>query len=74
MDKQHLKAEREALKADIRRLKGGKKSNAQGSNQSSESEDELANTIASNFSIALGKSQSIQIFYIDVNLCFFNRR
>jgi len=54
--KDDLKAEREALKADIRRLKGGKKSSAQDSNNTqTESEDELATTNNSHFSVALGK-------------------
>ena len=57
MGKDDLKAEREALKKDIMRMKGGRKSNGQQSPRSAtESEDELANTNASNFTIALGKS------------------
>ena len=53
MGKKELQAEREALKADIRRLKNGKKGAAE--SEQTESEDELANTNASHFSIHLGK-------------------
>ena len=50
-----LKAEREALKKDIMRMKGGRKSQNTSPRTATESEDELANTNASNFSIVLGK-------------------
>ena len=53
LKKDDLKAEREALKKDIMRMKGGK--NSGGNSNYSESEDILANTHDSNFSIALGK-------------------
>lgn len=54
VNKKDIKAEREALKADIMRLKTGKNT---GAHQSpAESEDELANTNASHFSVALGES------------------
>lgn len=57
-EKVNLKKQRDALKADIMKLKaGGKKSAAGEDKRSYDSEDELANTNASNFTIQLGKCQ-----------------
>ena len=54
LPKSELFEEREKLKADIMRMKGGGGAGAGRDSQDSE-EDQLANTNASNFTIALGK-------------------
>lgn len=56
MPKDDLKAQREALKADILRMKGGKKSTATAQSEASEEsseEDALANTNQSHFTVNL---------------------
>ena len=77
MPKNDLAAQREALKADIRRLKGGKKGSvgqaAMEAEQSEESnsDDALANTNASHFTVALGKAGQIfnQVLTFLILLC-----
>lgn len=62
MPKDDLKAQREALKADILRMKGGKKSTATAQSEASEEsseEDALANTNQSHFTVNLSKYKSI---------------
>ena len=60
MNKDDLKKQREALKADIRRMNrgpGGRRdeSDVEGGQRSSDSDDQLANTNQSHFTVALGK-------------------